>query len=124
MGPPLCNPCLGKLQNCYADLKSSTTLEKLDNGEKRRIWTQMSLVILSPPLAHATLQTTLHNINSVGKEIKEYVSCGQSNWLAPFFTFPSTAFLSDTASVQSFSRGWREGSISTIHAFVSVSSSN
>lgn len=84
----------------------------------------MDLIILSPPLSHfIPLKVHIHNINSVGKEVKEYVSCGQNNWLTQFF-FRSIALLSDIAPVQSCSNGERLQLTKIIHASVIFSSSN
>lgn len=68
------------LQNSYADSRFLIIQEKLDNEKKKWICTQMDLIIPSPPLAHfISLKVHIHNINSVGKEVKEYESCGQNN---------------------------------------------
>lgn len=65
---------------------------------------QMLLMIPSLPLAQfQPFKPQIHNINSAGKKVKEYMSCGQNNWLTQFFSFQSIALLSDTALVQSFS---------------------
>lgn len=71
---------------------------------KRMMWNQMLLKMPSPPLPHfLPFKPLIHSINSVGKEVKAFVSCGQNNWLTHFFIFQSIALLSDTVSVQSFS---------------------
>lgn len=104
LGPQYASHAPGSGRTLYIDSQSPTTQEKPDNGKERRTWNQMPPIILSPPLAHfLPFKPHIHNINSVGKEVKEYVSCRQNNWLTPFFIFQSIALLSDTASVQSFS---------------------
>lgn len=71
---------------------------------KRMMWNQMLFKIPSPPLPHFLLfKPHIHSINSVGKEVKAFMSCGQNNWLTHFFISQSIALLSDTVSVQSFS---------------------
>ena len=62
---------------------------------------QIPLMIPSLPLAQfQPFKLQMHNIDSVGEDVKEHMSCGQNNCLTQFFIFQSIALLSDSFSAK------------------------